>query len=240
MSTDNDEDEDDEIDVVGTDLGGSSARTRLSHLAMNRNKKPVLNKIEAGRSLLKKQQPFLHSQNSSTILSEKNKIILDDHCYFLASKANASPAKNAGLKGMLTPNESSEDEDFKDDVFKTGTTTMTSVVDKRKIAEAVQSLIKNRPLASSETNIKFKFRMKFKSTAHAASHMMSSKKAVSKALFEEAEQQQQRERRKSASKNAYCPPPASSKSSPVKSVIATNSAPKKQSSQGTSLLSNNR
>ena len=76
------------------------------------------------------------------------------------------------------------------------------MVDKRKIAEAVQSLIKNRPEAASNTsnvNVKFRFRMKFKSTL-AASNL---KKAV-KCDAEEF----RRERRKSASKNAFCPPPS--------------------------------
>merc|ERR1712223_800294 len=95
-------------------------------------------------------------------------------------------------KGMLTPNESSEDEDLFESQtsglpqgphITAGTTTTSSMVDKRKIAEAVQSLINNKPSSTAPsggtaTNIKFKFRMKFKST-QAASDM---KKAVNKAL----------------------------------------------------------
>merc|ERR1712110_496709 len=99
------------------------------------------------------------------------------------------------LKGMLTPNESSEDEDLFESQtasnFNTATTTTSNVnmVDKRKIAEAVQSLINNKPHGqnagasanpNSTNNIKFKFRMKFKST-QAASNM---KKAVNNALAE--------------------------------------------------------
>merc|ERR1712012_938917 len=180
-------DEDDEIDVVGnSDLGGSSARTRHCDLAINRsnNKKHHLKQQnnEQSRSLLKKQQKPAQTIKTS---------ILDDHCYFLAR-----PQKDIKpLKGMLTPNESSEDEDLFESQtasnFNTATTTTSNVnmVDKRKIAEAVQSLINNKPHGqnagasanpNSTNNIKFKFRMKFKST-QAASNM---KKAVNKALTE--------------------------------------------------------
>jgi len=180
-------DEDDEIDVVGnSDLGGSSARTRHCNLAINRtnNKKHHLKQQnnEQSRSLLKKQQKPPQTIKTS---------ILDDHCYFLAR-----PQKDIKpLKGMLTPNESSEDEDIFESQtasnFNTATTTTSNVnmVDKRKIAEAVQSLINNKPHGqnagasanpNSTNNIKFKFRMKFKST-QAASNM---KKAVNKALTE--------------------------------------------------------
>jgi hypothetical protein len=136
--------------------------------------------------LKKQQKPAQTNRNTS---------ILDDHCYFLAR-----PQKDIKpLKGMLTPNESSEDEDLFESQtasnFNTATTTTSNVnmVDKRKIAEAVQSLINNKPHGhhgqniagatanpQNNTNIKFKFRMKFKST-QAASNM---KKAVNKALTE--------------------------------------------------------
>lgn len=190
-------DEDDEIDVVGnSDLGGSSARTRHCNLATNRsnnnnNKKHHLKQQnnEQSRSLLEKQQKPPQTIKTS---------VLDDHCYFLAR-----PQKDIKpLKGMLTPNESSEDEDLFESQtatnFNTATTTTSTVnmVDKRKIAEAVQSLINNKPIhgqsvgqngqnqagasANTNNNIKFKFRMKFKST-QAASNM---KKAVNKALTE--------------------------------------------------------
>lgn len=255
-------DEDDEIDVVGTnsDLGGSSARTRHCNLAINRANKNQKHHLkqqnnDQSRSLLKKQQkPAQTNRNTS---------ILDDHCYFLAR-----PQKDIKpLKGMLTPNESSEDEDIFESQtsnFNTAqptTQTQASMVDKRKIAEAVQSLINNKPNqyhgqnnagASANPqnpntgNIKFKFRMKFKST-QAASNM---KKAVNKALTEVNSNDDEvgpltdrnslqhhhqrvsctsssdqilgnRQRRKSASKNSYCPTPnardsRSNGSSPVK------------------------
>merc|ERR1712062_675721 len=185
MANSEDEEADEEIDVVGTDLGGSSARTRHCFRPNKDLKKhrSSHHRIEAGRSLLKKQQPKVPESTSQkpvvTSQSDKHKTFLDDHCYFLAR-----PEKDIKpLKGMLTPNESSADEDddsiVDQDELSTGQTTC-NMVDKRKIAEAVQSLIKNRPdgVASntSNVNVKFRFRMKFKSTL-AASNM---KKAVSK------------------------------------------------------------
>ena len=161
------------------------------------------------------------SKNSEQTSLEKHRTqaFLDDHCYFLAR-----PEKDIKpLKGMLTPNESSasEDEDLE---FTTGQTTC-NMVDKRKIAEAVQSLIKNRPASASEamSNVKFRFRMKFKSTL-AASNM---KKAV-KCEAEEF----RRERRKSASRNAFCPPPtsAASTASNNQTTLAHHAKPSKKRS----------
>merc|ERR1719410_7601 len=207
MANSEDEEADEEIDVVGTDLGGSSARTRHCFRPNKDLKKhrSSHHRIEAGRSLLKKQQPKVPESTSQkpvvTSQSDKHKTFLDDHCYFLAR-----PEKDIKpLKGMLTPNESSADEDddsiVDQDELSTGQTTC-NMVDKRKIAEAVQSLIKNRPDGAasntSNVNVKFRFRMKFKSTLAASN--------LKKAVKCEAEEFR-RERRKSASKNAFCPPP---------------------------------
>merc|ERR1712223_329146 len=253
------ENEDDEIDVVGnSDLGGSSARTRHCNLAaIGRSKsKHHVNKQqnnEQSRSLLKKQV----NKPAQTMIKTS---ILDDHCYFLAR-----PQKDIKpLKGMLTPNESSEDEDLFESQTSglsqgphvtAGTTTTSSMVDKRKIAEAVQSLINNKPSSTAPsggaaTNIKFKFRMKFKST-QAASNM---KKAVNKALNEVNNHDSDasgedfenrlvpngsnstsnsiisRQRRKSASKNSYCPQPSRS----------NGSSPSKQQKQSKNTLNNSR
>merc|ERR1712173_195377 len=116
--------------------------------------------------------------------------ILDDHCYFLAR-----PQKDIKpLKGMLTPNESSEDEDIFESQtasnFNTATTTTSNVnmVDKRKIAEAVQSLINNKPHGqnagasanpNSTNNIKFKFRTHSSNLHHQNQHRVSSCTSVS-------------------------------------------------------------
>ena len=103
------------------------------------------------------------------------------------------------------------------------------------IAQAVQSLMKNRnePVNTS-TNIKFKFRMKFKSTMAAANTLKKAQlprnshyhhkypKASSNPIVSTSSSMsnihdddfsQMRERRKSASKNAFCPPPGSSSTS---------------------------
>jgi hypothetical protein len=215
-------------------LGGSSARTRHCFRPNKDLKKhrSSHHRIEAGRSLLKKQQPKVPESTSQkpvvTSQSDKHKTFLDDHCYFLAR-----PEKDIKpLKGMLTPNESSADEDddsiVDQDELSTGQTTC-NMVDKRKIAEAVQSLIKNRPdgVASntSNVNVKFRFRMKFKSTL-AASNM---KKAV-KCEAEEF----RRERRKSASKNAFCPPPGMNNNS--NSSLEEKAASKLAASNQTSTL----
>merc|ERR1712223_2298720 len=120
------ENEDDEIDVVGnSDLGGSSARTRHCNLAaIGRSKsKHHVNKQqnnEQSRSLLKKQV----NKPAQTMIKTS---ILDDHCHFLAR-----PQKDIKpLKGMLTPNESSEDEDLFESQtasnFNTATTTTSNV-----------------------------------------------------------------------------------------------------------------
>jgi len=225
MANSEDEEADEEIDVVGTDLGGSSARTRHCFRPNKDLKKHRSHhRIEAGRSLLKKQQPKVPEQQKP-VNSSASKTFLDDHCYFLAR-----PEKDIKpLKGMLTPNESSEEDEevIENGELSTGQTTCSNMVDKRKIAEAVQSLIKNRPESvNSSNNVKFRFRMKFKSTL-AATNM---KKAV-KCEAEEF----RRERRKSASKNAFCPPPPGMNNNST-SVEDSSSSKSKLSSNQTSTL----
>lgn len=117
------------------------------------------------------------------------------------------------------------------------------------IAQAVQSLMKNRNEPVVNSNIKFKFRMKFKSTM-AAAHSL--KKAGVSALSShrtsfggtnpslthptstltsssDSHMMSSRERRKSASKNAFCPPPNST-SSPHSSLTSSTSSTLKSSS----------
>merc|ERR1712079_698500 len=251
---DDSEDEEEIIDVVSTDLVGSSARTRHAFSSRKtQNHSHIAKHIEAGRSLLKKQFPKCENNNtkiSSNMAGDskldKQTSILSDHSYFLTrpehleTEIESHQAKSQ-IKGMLTPNESSEDEDMdsNNSLFATGTptimTTSTNLVDKRKIAQAVQSLMKNRnePVNTS-TNIKFKFRMKFKSTMAAANTLKKAQlprnshyhhkypKASSNPIVSTSSSMsnihdddfsQMRERRKSASKNAFCPPPGSSSTS---------------------------
>lgn len=173
------ENEDEIIDVVSTDLVGSSARTRhtfSSRKTQNHNHSIAGNKVEAGRSLLKKQfhRDQQKSENSSSKLgvnSENNRYfndnykqtsILADHCYFLTTRPNSmmqndassldshhqnnmsssQKSPNTQIKGMLTPNESSEDEEENSSLFATGTptimtTTSQNLVDKRKIGKLI-------------------------------------------------------------------------------------------------------
>ena len=77
---------------------------------------------------------------------DKQTSILSDHSYFLTrpehleTEIESHQAKSQ-IKGMLTPNESSEDEDMdsNNSLFATGTptimTTSTNLVDKRKIGK---------------------------------------------------------------------------------------------------------
>merc|ERR1711936_355359 len=263
-SNDDSEDEEEIIDVVSTDLVGSSARTRHAFSSRKtQNHSHIAKHIEAGRSLLKKQFP--KSENNNTKISsnmagdsklDKQTSILSDHSYFLTrpehleTEIESHQAKSQ-IKGMLTPNESSEDEDMdsNNSLFATGTptimTTSTNLVDKRKIAQAVQSLMKNRnePVNTS-TNIKFKFRMKFKSTMAAANtlkkaqlpnsrhhhhkyqaqNIVSSSTTTNNSSMSTSDDDfsQMRDRRKSASKNAFCPPPGSSSTSSSSSSTASN------------------
>merc|ERR1712045_358453 len=257
-SNDDSEDEEEIIDVVSTDLVGSSARTRHAFSSRKTQNHSHIAKIEAGRSLLKKQFPKAENNNKINMAGsidtklDKQTSILSDHSYFLTRplETTESQAKSQ-IKGMLTPNESSEDEDMdsNNSLFATGTptimTTSTNLVDKRKIAQAVQSLMKNRnePVNTS-TNIKFKFRMKFKSTMAAANtlkkaqlpnsrhhhHKYQAQNIVSSSTnttnssmsTSDDDFSQMRERRKSASKNAFCPPPGSSSTSSSSSTTASN------------------
>ena len=119
------------------------------------------------------------------------------------------------------------------------------------IAQAVQSLMKNRNEPVVNSNIKFKFRMKFKSTMAAAhnlkkagvsafstsssrhstfgtnsslTHPTSTLTSSSHSSSSDSHMLSSRERRKSASKNAFCPPPNSTTSS-VSSSSSSSSTP---------------
>merc|ERR1712223_45251 len=184
------------------------------------------------------KKQFPKSENNNTKISsnmagdsklDKQTSILSDHSYFLTrpehleTEIESHQAKSQ-IKGIMTPS--------------------TNLVDKRKIAQAVQSLMKNRnePVNTS-TNIKFKFRMKFKSTMAAANTLKKAQlprnshyhhkypKASSNPIVSTSSSMssihdddfsQMRERRKSASKNAFCPPPGSSSTSSSSSSTASN------------------
>ena len=113
---------------------------------------------------------------------------------------------------MLTPTESSDDDEAVNTQlqFCQMGSTVSSNIDKRKIAQAVQSLIKNKQNMSNNSgaankrtatpdNIKFKFRMKFKSNSPQHSLL--------------AVNNRHHIRRKSASQNSHCPLPSKSNES---------------------------
>merc|ERR1712045_531444 len=132
-SNDDSEDEEEIIDVVSTDLVGSSARTRHAFSSRKTQNHSHIAKIEAGRSLLKKQFPKAENNNKINMAGsidtklDKQTSILSDHSYFLTRplETTESQAKSQ-VKGMLTPNESSEDEDMdsNNSLFATGTPTI--------------------------------------------------------------------------------------------------------------------
>ena len=192
------EDEDQIIDVVSTDLVGSSARTRHTFSSRKTQNHNHIAKSEAGRSLLKKQFHRDQQQKENKVSLENNRhynsdynykqtSILADHCYFLTTRPNShnmmpndasddNDSKMANsqkqshppqqqIKGMLTPNESSEDEEENSSLFATGTptimtTTSQNLVDKRKIGKlkliSVQ-LITTQIIYLNRDNVGLKF-----------------------------------------------------------------------------------
>ena len=181
------ENEDEIIDVVSTDLVGSSARTRhtFSSRKTQNHKQINASKVEAGRSLLKKQ--FHRDQQKENKSSENNRYfnehnykqtsILADHCYFLTTRPNSiqndassvdsqistsQKSPNTQIKGMLTPNESSEDEEENSSLFATGTptimtTTSQNLVDKRKIGKLIFDQLATTIIYLNRDNVGLKF-----------------------------------------------------------------------------------
>lgn len=115
-------------------------------------------KIEAGRSLLLSSnrdfQPKPETKTPPAAVQQN----YSDHCYF-----SVQPSSPQSVQGLLTPTESSDD----DDSF----TLTPGNIDKRKLAHAVQTLMKKHRANTQNDksgqleNIKFKFRMKFKFTS---------------------------------------------------------------------------
>ena len=138
-SSDSDDDEEEIIDVVSTDLVGSSARTRHTYSSRKTQNHSQIAKIEAGRSLLKKQFPKENQTTKMIKDQDKQTSILSDHSYFLTRPLEIKEETKPTIKGMLTPNESSEDEE-ETSLFSTGTPTIMTtapLVDKRKIGKSL-------------------------------------------------------------------------------------------------------
>lgn len=113
-------------------------------------------KLEAGRSLLLSSNRDLYPRPETGAPSAGQQTFID-HCYF-----SVQPPSPPSVRGLLTPTESSDDDD--------GVALVPGSIDKRKLAHAVQSLMKKNRVGlpsekapSSHEAVKFKFRMKFKS-----------------------------------------------------------------------------
>merc|ERR1712150_325252 len=151
--------------------------------------------------------------------------------------------------GMLTPTESGDEAEDRLKGTITATTNLATPTccqnqhqyDKRKIAQAVQSLIKNRSLNASDgqtakaaanaltghksTDVKFRFRMRFKSTN--SQHTKLSQKSLlninNRASYStnNNDQDYHRTKRRSASKNPHCPTPTLSHQETISSEQST-------------------
>jgi hypothetical protein len=204
----------------------------------------------------KQEQQTQQQQRSSTPSIDH---MFGDHSYFLVRPAPGSTGSdskdysdvysddegrenNDGNRfgGMLTPTESGDEAEDRLKGTITATTISTpSNIDKRKIAQAVQSLIKNRSLNASDgqtakaaahaltshksTDVKFRFRMRFKSTNPKHQTQKSLLNINNRPLSSNNnDQDHHRIKRRSASKNPHCPtPPLSSETETLSSSEQT-------------------
>jgi hypothetical protein len=209
---------DEEIDVVSSD-DPDYTRPILhqQHHHRSHTSFKKIPHIEPGRSLLlsRNRSPKQQQQQQQQVVQETPNAnycqqTFIDHAYFLVRPPSPKRAPGVGhIQGMLTPTESSDDDEAVNTQlqFCQLSSTVSSNIDKRKIAQAVQSLIKNKQNMSNSNgaankrtatpdNIKFKFRMKFKSNSPQHSLL--------------AVNNRHHIRRKSASQNSHCPIPSKS------------------------------
>ena len=235
-------DDDEEIDVVSEDVGSSRTRVHQPKLrtanASNANKD-----IKAGRSLLKArhQKPQQPKQTQTTQPNKHHLAIIDhvngDHSYFLARPKPAEAEvfnDQADKDGVLTPSESGE-EDVSDRLRAMGYDTLTTPaeVDKRKIVAAVQALaqkqgmIRGRQTESKANDVKFRFKMRFKSNSPQRSQTPDTRSLLIQPRqgnnhFHPYPLPKDRLRRKSASRNSHCPPPSSAAvTTPAATLLST-------------------
>lgn len=133
--------------------------------------------------------------------------------------------------GMLTPTESGDEAEDRLKGTITATTNLATPTccqnqhqyDKRKIAQAVQSLIKNRSVNASDgqtakaaanalsshksTDVKFRFRMRFKSNNPKQKSLLNVNNRPLNTNNNDHHQDLHRTKRRSASKNPHCPTP---------------------------------
>jgi hypothetical protein len=182
----------------------SSAVTQISKKSSHHHYRH--HHVQAGRSLLRKNHKRIPSEASATTYEQPrpSTSILEstqlDHCYYATSEIpSSSPAMHGASKnsnGLLTPNESSDDDDRL--TSRSSKTNPNSLLGKRKHEDGSSS-------NDSATSLKFKFRMKFGSSYSPQRRSLMDKK-------EDDKSQRQGSKRKSAMKNAHCPSPVKSSS----------------------------
>jgi len=217
------------------------------------------NQHQKQQKQIKQEQQLQQQQQRSSTPSIDH--MFGDHSYFLVRPAPGSTGSdskdfsdvcsddegrdnNDGNRfgGMLTPTESGDEaEDRLKGTFTATTISTPTNIDKRKIAQAVQSLIKNRSLNASDgqtakaaanaltghksTDVKFRFRMRFKSTN--SQHTKLSQKSLlninNRASYStnNNDQDYHRTKRRSASKNPHCPTPTLSHQETISSEQST-------------------
>lgn len=215
---------DEEIDVVSSDDNDGYRRHLVQqqqqhhyHRSQASSSSKKIAHIEPGRSLLlsrnRSPKPVQQQQEAASNASHCQQTFID-HSYFLVRPPSPQQSP-AMIQGMLTPTESSDD----DESINTQFISSTGNIDKRKIAQAVQSLIKNNKQSllncankrtATPENIKFKFRMKFKSSGQQQHSLLTVNN-------------RHHVRRKSASNNTHCPLPQSAAKSPEPVSILNNS-----------------
>ena len=215
---------DEEIDVVSSDDNDMYRHQLVQqqhhhhHRVHNSSSKKIPH-IEAGRSLLlsrnRSPKPVHQQQESAQNASYCQQTFID-HSYFLVRPPSPKRGTNGMIQGMLTPTESSDDDESISTQFISSN--VSGNIDKRKIVQAVQSLIKNNKQsllncankrAPSSDNIKFKFRMKFKSSSQQHSLLSVNNRHQIK--------------RKSATNNFHCPSPSTPAGKSQDSVSILNS-----------------
>lgn len=239
IDEDDDEDDEQEIDVVSDSHSVSSSASTVSATSIgdyaaagssqsnsscsfsSASSASFNAPVQAGRSLLKKnlfkkQQPTAPppQQQSNKQLQPENSTPqpLIDHAYF-AIQGEMSPVPSPGpsspIPGMLTPNESSEDEDWQNQGC-SSSKTMVASKKSRQNATSSATASSSASLTTTSSEPKFRFLMKYntpKSLLRSASSSTTSNNG---------------RKRKSAILNPHCPDP-SPKKARMSNVAATNS-----------------
>eukprot|EP00095_Tigriopus_kingsejongensis_P012115 snap_masked-scaffold97_size377342-processed-gene-1.12 protein:Tk12115 transcript:snap_masked-scaffold97_size377342-processed-gene-1.12-mRNA-1 annotation:"unnamed protein product" len=183
-----DMEEDEEVDVVSDD--NASTVSAYSSGSNSQRSSPRAFNVQAGRSLLRSRQP--PSSVPLTPTPGDGPSLIDhmngDHCYFQV-RPPVSPSTNGGI---LTPSESSDDEELAHKMGVTQTRHSTGVRSRT---------------ASVSDNVKFKFRMKFQSHSPQRRSLLA------------LNTNRHHLKRKSAVNNAHCPAAGSDEETESTSLI---------------------